>query len=76
MTKLEEYQAKKQQLQVELEAVNRDIILTEQSIKQQEEIFLTQFGTTDITKLQKISEQYQDSIIAKEAELEALEQAV
>ncbi len=75
MTKLEEYQAKKQQLQSELEKVNREIILTEQTIQQQQEVFQTQFGTTDPVELQKISDQYKDSITIKEAELVALEQA-
>jgi len=75
MSKLEEYQTKKVALTSELEQVNRDCILTEQSVKQQEELFMQQFQTTDISELQKIATQYQDAIVAKEAELAALEQA-
>jgi hypothetical protein len=76
MGKLEEYQAKKIELEQKLEQVNRDIIITEQSISQQQEIFQQQFGTTDIEALQTISKQYQDAIAAKEQELALLEQEV
>jgi len=75
MTKLEEYQGKKAALTSELETVNREIILTEQSVNQQKELFQQQFGTTDIEELKKIAAQYQESIGIKEAELAALEQA-
>ena len=75
MDKLEEYQAKKSNLERELEQVNRDIIITEQSISQQQEIFQQQFQTTDVAELEKIAEQYQASIVAKESELHALENA-
>jgi len=75
MTKLEEYQAKKNQINAEIEKVNRDIILTEQSIKTNEDLFLQQFGTTNIEELKVIAQQYQDTIIAKEAELQVLEQS-
>jgi len=74
MTKLEEYQQKKAKLTTELETVNREIILTEQSVNQQKELFQSQFGTTDIEELKKIAAQYQESIGIKEAELAALEQ--
>ena len=74
MSKLEEYQTKKVQLDAELEAINREIILNEQSITQQQELFQQQFGTTDIDELNKIAAQYQESVTLKEAELEALEQ--
>lgn len=73
MSKAEEYQAKKANLEQELEAVNRDIIITEQSITQQQEIFQQQFQTTDPEELEKIAQQYQASIEAKEQELAALE---
>jgi hypothetical protein len=76
MTKLEEYQAKKASLEAELENINREIILTEQTVEQQKELFQNQFGTTDIEELKKIAAQYQESIVTKEAELMALEQAV
>lgn len=75
MTKLEEYQAKKNQISKELEQVNRDIILTEQSIKQQEELFMQQFNTTNVDELKIIAEKYQESIASAEAELLALEQS-
>jgi len=73
MSKLEEYQNKKAALEIELEQVNRNIIISEQSISQQEEVFNQQFKTTDPVELQKIAEQYQATIQAKEAELLALE---
>ena len=73
MATIEEYQAKKKILESELEMVNRDIIITEQNIKQQEEVFQQQFQTIDPVKLQEIAEQYQASIASKEAELLALE---
>lgn len=76
MGKLEEYQAKKNELEQKLEQVNRDIIITEQSISQQQEIFQQQFGTIDIAALQTISQQYQDAIVLKEQELALLEQEV
>ena len=76
MGKLEEYQAKKVELERKLEQVNRDIIITEQSISQQQEIFQQQFGTTDIEALKVISQQYQDAIAGKEHELALLEQEV
>lgn len=73
MEKLEEYQTKKAALEVELETVNRDIILTEQSVEQQQQVFQQQFGTVDVPELEKIAQGYQASIDAKEAELIALE---
>lgn len=73
MTKLEEYQNKKAQLTTELENINREMILTEQTIKQQEEIFKQQFQTTDAEKLKAISESYQKSIEEAEKELQELE---
>jgi len=75
MATLAEYQAKKTQYEAELEQVNRDIIIKEQSIKQKEEVFQQQFGTTDIAELTTIAQQYQDAIVLKEQELQALEQA-
>jgi len=72
MKTIEEYKAQKQALEAQLEEVKKNIILTEQSIQQQETIFQTQFQTTDINELQKISEQYQASILEKEKELENL----
>ncbi len=73
MGKLEDYQVKKTALESELETVNRDIIITEQSIAQQQEVFQQQFQTTDPEELKKIAQQYQASIEAKEQELAALE---
>ncbi len=73
MDKLNEYQIKKEALETELAQVNRNIIITEQSISQQEEIFNQQFQTTDPVELQKIAEQYNVTIQTKEAELLALE---
>jgi hypothetical protein len=73
MTKLEEYNSKKAALQSQLDEINREIILNEQSIKQQEELFQQQFGTIDLEELKKISNQYNESIAAKEAELAELE---
>lgn len=75
MTKLEEYQAKKGQISQELEQVNRNIILTEQSVKHQEELFMQQFNTTNVGELTVIAEKYQEAIISAEAELLALEQS-
>jgi len=66
---IQEYKNKKEQLQTQLEAVKRDIILKEQTISQQEEIFTQQFGTTDESKLKEISDSYIQQIQAKEAEL-------
>ena len=74
MTTIEEYQAQKTQYEAELETVKRDIILTEQTIEQQKGIFVQQFGTDDITKLQEIAQQYQASIAQKENELALLTQ--
>ena len=39
MGKLEEYQAKKVALESELEQANKDIILSEQSVEQQQQVF-------------------------------------
>lgn len=76
MGKLEEYQAKKTQLEFQMEQVNRNIIITEQSIIQQQEVFKQQFGTIDTVELQKISQQYHEAILAKEQELMILEQSM
>ena len=74
MTKIEEYQNKKATLETELGNLNRDIIITEQSIKTQEELFQQQFGTTDVTELQKIADTYTQTIFEKEQELATLDQ--
>lgn len=76
MSKLEEYQAKKKGLESKLEQINREVILTEQSVNQQKEIFMQQFNTVEPDELRKISQQYQDSIVLKEQELAMLEQEV
>lgn len=76
MTKIEEYQNKKVQLENELTEINRNIILTEQSISQSEELFKTQFDTTDPIKLQEIADNYTKIIQEKEAELASLDQVV
>ncbi len=76
MTKLDEYKQKKTQLEGNLETIKRDVIITEQSIKQQEELFQSQFGTTDLEELNKINATYMQNIAAKEIELAALEQEV
>jgi len=73
MTKIEEYNAKKAELQSQLEQVNRNIIIAEQNIKQQEAIFEQQFGTSDPVELQKIALQYQEQLVQKEQELTLLE---
>ena len=73
MTKIEEYTNKKSALEAELEILNRDMIISEQNIKQQQEVFQQQFGTTDIEQLKNIAEQYQASIASKESELQELE---
>ena len=75
MATIEEYQAKKSQYEAELEQVNRDIIIKEQSIKQKEEVFQQQFGTVNIDELNVIAQQYQEAIAVKEQELLALEQS-
>lgn len=74
MTKVEEYQNKKTQLETELETINRDIILTEQSINQKKELFQSQFSTTDPVELQTIADTYATNIAIKEQELLTLDQ--
>jgi len=71
-SKIEQYKSKKIELESQLEVIKRDIILTEQSISQQEELFTQQFGTTDIDELTKISLEYSSKISEKEAELDNL----
>ena len=74
MATLEEYQTKKAALEAEQETVKREIILTESSISQQQQVFQQQFNTVDIVELKKIGDQYAQSILAKEQELALLEQ--
>jgi len=69
---IQEYKNKKEQLLSQLEAVKKEIILKEQTISQQEEIFMQQFGTIDESKLKEISDSYIQQIQAKEEELNNL----
>lgn len=75
MNNIQEYQTKKQQLEVEASNIQRQIIITEEEIKNQSETFITNFGTADLTQLNTIATQYQESINTKIAELQALEAA-
>ncbi len=74
MSKLEEYQTKKTSLETDLEETKREIIITEQGITQQKALFVQQFQTDDVEQLKVIAQQYEASILAKEQELQLLEQ--
>lgn len=71
--KLTQYKNRKQQLQVELDNINRQIIITEQSINTMDATFKEQFGTCDINELENICNTYESNIQTLEAELQALE---
>ena len=68
-----EYQAKKIELTTQLETVNRNIIITEQNIKQQEDMFMQQFGTVDPAELEKLANDYKVAIEANAQKLLQLE---
>ena len=76
MGKIEEYTAKKEEYTTKLAEVNKNIILTEQSITQYEEVFQKQFGTIDIGELDKLVDSYQQTIIQKQSELAVLEEEI
>jgi len=73
--KLTEYTNRKAALEVELETIKTNIIITEQNIKQQESLFIEQFQTTDINKLSEISASYEVQIKQAEKELAELEES-
>jgi hypothetical protein len=74
--KLEEYNAKKVEVEASLSNLNTQKILNDQKIKEQQELFQTQFGTTDPVELAKILDGYKAEVVTKEAELSALEAQV
>jgi len=74
--KLEEYNKKKAEVELSLSNLNTQKILNDQKLKEQQELFQTQFGTTDQVKLAEILEGYKKEVAAKELELAALEAQV
>ncbi|MFA7129354.1 MAG: hypothetical protein WC136_09310 [Sphaerochaeta sp.] len=74
MDKLTQYKNRKQQLQTELDNINRQIIITEQSINTMNTTFQEQFGTHDATELETICNTYESNIVSLETELQQLEE--
>lgn len=68
-SKIQMYEQKKAQLDEEIKNLERELIVTEQQKKTIEETLMSNFNTTDITVLDKISQSYDSEIIKLEEEI-------
>ena len=71
----EEYETKLVELNGKLNTLTPQKILNDNAIKQSEELFMSQFGTTDIAVLEAKLTEYETGVAVKTQELAELEEA-
>lgn len=69
----EEFETKLAELNGKLNLLTPQKILNDNAIKQSEELFMSQFGTTDIAVLETKLAEYESGVAVKSAELAELE---
>lgn len=69
----EEYETKLVELNGKLNTLTPQKILNDNAIKQSEELFMSQFGTTDIAVLEAKLTEYETGVAVKTQELAELE---
>ena len=72
-SQIQAYEAKKGQLEQQVTTTQRDLIILEEQLKQQNDILMSTFQTTDPVALTKIMDNYQTEIVKLESELAQLE---
>jgi inner membrane protein involved in colicin E2 resistance len=74
-TQIKEYEAKKANIEAQIQAQTRDKIIYEEQLNQLNAQLLQNFNTTDPDELDKIADSYQLEITNLETELQQLELA-
>jgi inner membrane protein involved in colicin E2 resistance len=74
-TQIKEYEAKKANIEAQIQAQTRDKIIYEEQLNQLNAQLLQNFNTTDPDELDKIADSYQLEITKLETELQQLELA-
>jgi hypothetical protein len=75
-SQIQAYELKKTQLENQVQIFQRDKIISEEQLNQQNAILMQTFNTTDPMELAKIAENYQTEITKLEDELRVLEQTI
>lgn len=72
-TQIQNYETEKMNLETMMNNLNKEKIILEEQLKQQQEILLKNFNTTDPVELNKIAENFQNEILQLQNELKELE---
>ena len=70
---LNKYTQRQNELTTEVENLNRQVIIAEQEVKQSQQYFQENFGTTDPSELEKIKNDYKTQLITLEEQLNTFE---